>query len=148
MPDGVVTTLAGSGQAAHKDGYGRHACFYNPCGIAIDYVANDVLYVSDYSNNCVRAVSRSGLVSTIAREAEAPLDSPYGIAVHIDSHLPTSSSEVTIYVSSYHSHASHGFAPSWAHVFPHVIPHAIPHVGGHASSRCKGGWDLPFRAIF
>jgi len=104
-PDGEVTTLAGSGQAAHRDGYGRHACFYNPCGIAIDYVANDVLYVSDYSNNCVRAVSRSGLVSTIAKEAETPLDSPYGIAVHIESNLPGGGSEATIFVSSYHSHS-------------------------------------------
>ena len=99
-----MTTLAGSGQAAHKDGCGRHACFYNPCGIAIDYVANDVLYVSDYSNNCVRAVSRSGLVSTLAKDAETPLDSPYGIAVHIDI-LPSGSSEATVYVSSYHSHS-------------------------------------------
>ena len=103
-PEGEVTTLAGSGQAAHKDGCGRHACFYNPCGIAIDYVANDVLYVSDYSNNCVRAVSRSGLVSTLAKDAETPLDSPYGIAVHIDI-LPSGSSEATVYVSSYHSHS-------------------------------------------
>ena len=100
-----MRTLAGSGQAAHKDGYGRHACFYNPCGIAIDYVSNDMLYVSDYSNNCVRAVSRSGLVSTLgARDSETPLDSPYGIAVHIES-VPHGGSEATVYVSSYHSHS-------------------------------------------
>lgn len=104
-PDGEVSTLAGSGHAAHKDGYGRHACFYNPCGIAIDYVSNDMLYVSDYSNNCVRAVSRSGLVSTLgSKDAETPLDSPYGIAVHVES-LPHGSSEATVYVSSYHSHS-------------------------------------------
>lgn len=105
-PDGEVTTIAGSGQPAHKDGHGRHACFYNPCGVAIDYVSNDVLYVADYSNNCVRAVSRSGLVSTLAKDAETPLDSPYGIAVHIEcSPGPGCGSEATVYVSSYHSHS-------------------------------------------
>ena len=106
-PSLVVSRLAsqGSGTAAHKDGYGRHACFYNPCGIAIDYVSNDMLYISDYSNNCVRAISRSGLVSTLGvRDAEVPLDSPYGIAVHIES-MPYGGSEATVFVSSYHSHS-------------------------------------------
>lgn len=107
-PDGDVTTLAGSGSAGYKDGHGRYACFYNPCGIAIDYVSNDVLFVSDYSNNCIRAVSRSGLVSTLARDvppgSEASLDSPYGIAVHIET-LPSGGTEATVYVSSYHSHS-------------------------------------------
>ena len=109
-PDGVVSTIAGSGQAAHKDGHGRHACFYNPCGIAIDYVSNDVLFVADYSNNCVRAVSRSGLVSTLAKEADTPLDSPYGIAVHMEC-LPNHGTEATVYVSSYHSHSLARISP-------------------------------------
>ena len=112
-PDGEVSTLAGSGQAGYKDGHGRHALFYNPCGIAIDYVSNDVLFVSDYSNNCVRAVSRSGLVSTLARDVPTPetaLDSPYGIAVHIES-LPSGGTEATVYVSSYHSHSLATISP-------------------------------------
>jgi len=109
-PDGEVSTLAGNGQAAHKDGHGRHACFYNPCGIAIDYVSNDVLFVSDYSNNCVRAVSRSGLVSTLAKDADTPLDSPYGIAVHIEC-LARGGTEATVYVSSYHSHSLARISP-------------------------------------
>lgn len=110
-PDGEVTTLAGSGLPAHKDGHGRHACFYNPCGIAIDYVSNDVLYVSDYSNNCVRAVSRSGLVSTLAKDADTPLDSPYGIAVHVDCMYPQGSTETTVFISSYHSHSLAKISP-------------------------------------
>jgi len=90
--DGVVTTIAGNGAAAHRDGQGRVASFYNPCGIAID--SNDVLYVADYSNNCVRVVSRGGVVATLScHEDEAALDAPYGIAVHEDtSHLAEGSS--------------------------------------------------------
>jgi hypothetical protein len=107
-----VSTLAGSGQPAHRDGHGRHACFYNPCGVAIDYLSNDVLFVADYSNNCVRAVSRSGLVSTLAKEADTPLDSPYGIAVHVEVlAAPACGTEATVYVSSYHSHSLARISP-------------------------------------
>lgn len=35
-PEGVVSTVAGSGSADHRDGQGRAAAFYDPCGIAID----------------------------------------------------------------------------------------------------------------
>lgn len=99
--DGVVSTVAGSGVAAHKDGHTRFAAFYNPCGVAID--GEDVLYVSDYSNNCVRVLSRGGVVSTIGKDVETPLDSPYGIAVHSASGADGPASR--IYVSSYHSHS-------------------------------------------
>jgi len=112
--DGVVTTIAGNGAAAHRDGQGRVASFYNPCGIAID--SNDVLYVADYSNNCVRVVSRGGVVATLScHEDEAALDAPYGIAVHEDtSHLAEGSSgcgEVSIFVSSYHSNSLAAISP-------------------------------------
>jgi sugar lactone lactonase YvrE len=62
-PDGVVSTVAGNGSAAHRDGQGRAASFYNPCGITVDH--RDTLYVADYSNNCVRVVSKGGVVATI-----------------------------------------------------------------------------------
>ena len=103
-PDGTVSTIAGSGVAAHRDGPGRHAAFYNPCGIAIDYISNDVLYVADYSNNCVRVVSRGGVVSTLAKDSTLPIDSPYGIAVHMEQNVE-GHHEARVYVSSYHSHS-------------------------------------------
>lgn len=62
-PDGVVSTVAGNGSAAHRDGQGRAASFYNPCCITVDH--RDTLYVADYSNNCVRVVSKGGVVATI-----------------------------------------------------------------------------------
>ena len=103
-PDGTVTTIAGSGMAAHRDGPGKHAAFYNPCGIAIDYVSHDVLYIADYSNNCVRVVSRGGVVSTLAKDAAVSIDSPYGIAVHMEPNKQ-GTHDARVYVSSYHSHS-------------------------------------------
>lgn len=104
MPDGTVTTVAGSGTAAHRDGPGKYAAFYNPCGIAIDYINHDTLYVADYSNNCIRVVSRGGVVSTLGKDSAVPLDSPYGIAVHLET-SSAGETEARVYVSSYHSHS-------------------------------------------
>ena len=125
-PEGVVTSVAGSGAAGHRDGLGSHACFYNPCGIAIDGAARrpppssrtlpplttapfsssaglNVMYVADYSNNCVRVVSRGGVVGTLSKDGETPLDSPYGIAVTRPD--PKTGAAGLICVSSFHSHS-------------------------------------------
>mmetsp|Transcript_18449 Transcript_18449/g.60357 ORF Transcript_18449/g.60357 Transcript_18449/m.60357 type:complete len:496 (+) Transcript_18449:63-1550(+) len=110
-PDGVVSTVAGNGSAAHRDGQGRAASFYNPCGITVDH--RDTLYVADYSNNCVRVVSKGGVVATILCHDGAPaLDAPYGIAVHWE---PCGSHDAGgaqwIFVSSYHSNSIASISP-------------------------------------
>lgn len=53
-PEGVVTTLAGNGQAGSEDGLGRIAGFLNLSGIAVDSAG--VIYVVDSSNR-VRTVT-------------------------------------------------------------------------------------------
>lgn len=88
-PDGRVTTLAGSGKFSFSDGAGKNAAFNAPGGIAIDSKGN--LFVADYLNNCIRKVSPSGEVRTLAgnREkgfadgpaSEAEFYYPFGIAV-------------------------------------------------------------------
>jgi sugar lactone lactonase YvrE len=59
-----VTTLAGSGDASFFDGQGTAATFNGPSGVAAD--ASGVVYVADANNNRIRAVTPSGLVSTLA----------------------------------------------------------------------------------
>ncbi len=63
--EGEVTTLAGrAGETGHADGIGKNATFYYPHGVATDKAGN--VYVADSSNNTIRKVTPTGVVSTIA----------------------------------------------------------------------------------
>ncbi|HEX8955625.1 MAG TPA: DUF4214 domain-containing protein, partial [Burkholderiaceae bacterium] len=64
-PGGVVTTLAGNAKVTGStNGYSANASFANPGGIA---VGNDgTVYVADTNNSLIRAITPTGLVSTLA----------------------------------------------------------------------------------
>ena len=65
MPDGTVTTLAGTaGFPGNRDGLGSAARFRNPWSVAVDSFGN--VYVADMSNNSIRKITPNGLVSTVA----------------------------------------------------------------------------------
>lgn len=65
-PDGIITTVAGTGVAGYSgDGsYAASAKLDRPTSICIDKWNN--LYVSDSYNDCVRKISNTGVISTIA----------------------------------------------------------------------------------
>ena len=54
-PDGVVTTIAGTGTRGVLNGPAKTALFYRPFGLAIDKSGN--LYVADYQNNLIRKIT-------------------------------------------------------------------------------------------
>lgn len=89
-PGGVVTTLAGGGDAGYADGAGSTARFSGPKGICA--AKNGTLYVADTDNNRIRRISTTGLVTTLAGDgtagyaegatASARFNAPRGIALN------------------------------------------------------------------
>lgn len=63
-PDGIVSTVAGTGSAGYVNGSGNVAKLNTPMGLAIDKVDN--IYVGDRYNHRVRLITTTGDVSTYA----------------------------------------------------------------------------------
>ncbi|HTJ51941.1 MAG TPA: IPT/TIG domain-containing protein [Cyclobacteriaceae bacterium] len=88
-PDGVISTLAGSGSADYADGTGTAASFNGPFGVAVDAVGN--VFVADTYNHRIRKITVDGIVSTLAGNGdsdfadgtgtEARFSYPTGVAV-------------------------------------------------------------------
>jgi sugar lactone lactonase YvrE len=90
-PDGVVTTLAGNGNATFKNGTGTAATFSSPSGLAID--TDDNVYVAEYGNNCIRKITPGTVVTTLVGNGlatpfadgtgtVATFNQPYGLAIN------------------------------------------------------------------
>ena len=97
-PSGAVSLLAGTpGTHGTTNGQGSSALFYTPYGVAVDSGSN--VYVADTSNNAIRMITPSGLVSTLAGTAggahgtsdaqgsSASFYYPYGVAVDSGSNV-------------------------------------------------------------
>lgn len=95
-PAGMVSTVAGS-SGGFKDGIASEAQFNIPLALVFD--SGDTLYVTEYSNNCVRKITPAGIVSTLAgsllgKEGDkngvgtaAEFKNPYGITIDVANNL-------------------------------------------------------------
>jgi sugar lactone lactonase YvrE len=73
---GSVSTLAGSGTSAFANGAGAAASFNQPHGVAVG--ASGDVFVGDYGNSCIRMVTLSGVVSTLAGSGAAAFGNGVG----------------------------------------------------------------------
>jgi ABC-type branched-subunit amino acid transport system substrate-binding protein/sugar lactone lactonase YvrE len=98
-PDGLVSTLAGTGIAGHADGPALDARFNLPRGLMVDLAGN--VYVADTFNHCIRVIRPAGsdassteeTVTTLAGDgeagyrdgpaAQAQFDRPTGVALGV-----------------------------------------------------------------
>ena len=67
-PAGVIATVAGTSDGGYSGdgGPATSARLLRPGGVAVDGAGN--LYIADTGNNCVRRVSPSGVISTVASD--------------------------------------------------------------------------------
>jgi hypothetical protein len=63
--DGSVSSFAGNGMPGHAEGTGNNARFSHPHDVDYDITANN-FYVADKLNHCIRKITFTGLVSTVA----------------------------------------------------------------------------------
>jgi len=88
-PEGLVTTLAGTGAPGYRDGPGAQAQFDGPMGVAVDGAGRVI--VADAYNDRIRAIAPDGQVTTLAggalpgdvdgAGAQARLDTPCAVLV-------------------------------------------------------------------
>jgi len=68
-PQGVVTTVAGSGATGAVNANGANASFTSPNGLTVDAAGN--IYVADSGNNLIRKILPNGAVITFAGSGAA-----------------------------------------------------------------------------
>jgi sugar lactone lactonase YvrE len=74
LPEGV-STLAGTGDTGSADGFRDAARFNNPANVAVG--ADGTIYVADFDNGRIRAVSDFGEVTTLTNQAN--VRRPFGL---------------------------------------------------------------------
>ena len=79
-PDGIITTIAGNGQAGFSGdgGSALDASLNQPEGIAVDARGN--LFIADFNNHAIRKITPAGIITTVAGNGKAGFSSDGGPA--------------------------------------------------------------------
>lgn len=79
-PDGVITTVAGSGIRGYRDGDLKTAMFAYPTGIAVDKDGN--VYVADRGSHTIRKIVNGSYVATLAGNGYPAYADGNGVKTH------------------------------------------------------------------
>ena len=101
---GRVTTLSGGRTNGFKSGHITKALFHYPEGIAFDDEL-EVLYITEFENHAVRAVSKHGIVTLIAGGSPGNNDGVGQLArFYHPTRLAFDQNEKTLYVTDQYNH--------------------------------------------
>ena len=104
-PAGLVSTVAGSVQGGHLDGPGATALF-SGLSHAVVNPASGLIYVTDTFNNCIRSISQSNQVSSVAGTCQSPAGMDDGVGALARFNYPTAIliiSNETILISDFNN---------------------------------------------
>ena len=113
---GVVTTLAGSGNAQFADGTGTNASFTYPFGVTVDSAGN--VYVADSFGHRIRKITSAGVVTNLAGDGSAGSTDGTGASARFNTpwHI-TIDSNGNLYVPEYSGHRIRRITPvSYTHL--------------------------------
>lgn len=113
-PEGIITTVAGTGSAGFSGdgGLAVNAQLNGPWDIALDMAGN--LYFADSENNRIRRISPNGIITTIAGTGEAGFSGDGGFAIDAKLDFPTGlavSNDGSIYIASYKNNRIRRISP-------------------------------------
>jgi uncharacterized repeat protein (TIGR03803 family) len=85
--NGIITTVAGGGTNYPGDGRAAtNAVLEGPCGVAVDAKGN--LFIADTSNNRIRKVGISGIITTVAGNGTSGYSGDGGVATNAELSYP------------------------------------------------------------
>jgi sugar lactone lactonase YvrE len=110
-PDGIVTTLAGSGTAGSADGTGATAQFNNPGRIAVDAGGN--IYLAEINNHTIRKITPDGVVTTLAGSTTPGFVDGTGAAARFNTPVSVAvDPSGNVYVTDYFNHVIRKITPA------------------------------------
>jgi trimeric autotransporter adhesin len=143
-PQGVISTVAGTGSAGSggDGGAAASAQLSSPLGVAVDAKGN--LYIADTGNSRVRMVSTQGVISTVAGNGTAGLAGDGGQAASAQLNLPAAvavDSSGALYIADYINNRVRMVSP--AGVISTIAGNGIAGYTGDGGLGVNSGLSLP-----
>ncbi|MGQ9779050.1 MAG: NHL domain-containing protein [Bacillota bacterium] len=130
-PDGIITTVAGTGVAGYSGdgGPATEARLSSPTGVALG--PDGSIYIADYSNHRIRRVGPDGIITTVAGTGAAGYGGDNGPAIGAKLYYCTRITmgpDGSLYIADTYNHRIRRVSP----VFPGFTPgeYAIPSEDG------------------